>query len=314
MDNDKLTNRFNYTKIGSESKMVMIDYETNWIQFLQRYGYKLYYKQGIPAEIVNAIKNNTVLVEAFLREDIRALGLIRELCIERGNGKFTLPIFAFDDNERWSLTCGSSRALANRICGVPYDEYDVIYVSRNLTPEGNYKEIQTIAEFESMFEIDWMDYAIGLARIGEHDYHVTSSVIKHTVYDFTDVTSRFGYSGERCYDFWSHFVNEKQQIPVTITCTKQAKDLIIVDPLFDVTWDLQSSCEFSFKWMLEKYQKEGDATLYCLINAITEPFILHSLMPFTHRDYTGYHTEDKRLALISPHTRSSFQIIPNIVK
>lgn len=311
---NEFTNKFNYIKSGPETKMVMIDYDTNWIQFLQRLGYRLYYKKGIPAEIIKSINSNTVAVDAFLREDIRTLGLLKELCIDRGKGNFTMPLFAIGNQGKWSLTCGNSRALANRICCVPYEDYDVVYVSRDATPEGICQEIQSLDDFESMFDIAWMDYSIGLARVGNNDYHVTGSVIRHTVYDFTEANSRLGYFGERCYDFWKYFVNGNQQIPITITCTEQSKNLIVVDSVFDVTWDLQADCKFRFQWMLEKYQKEGDNKLYCLINSVTESFILHSIIPFMHRDYTGYHTEDKKLALISPHARSSFQIIPNIVK
>lgn len=316
MDNlKKVNNRFNYIKSGQESTLVMIDYETNWMQFLHRQGYKFYYKTELVSDLVDSINNNVEIIKAFLREDVRLLGLYRELCLERGKGKFTMPLFASNDSSnKWHFTCGASRALANRVCGTPTNEYSVVYISRDNLLDENFVEIVDLEQFENMFDIAWLDYSIGMSRLNDSDYNVISSIIRYSMYDVTEIDDKFGYTGERCYDFWKQFLDTKQQIPITITCTKQAKDLIIVDPIFDVTWDEQERCQFSFKWMLEKYQQEGVAKLYCLINSITEPFRLHSLIPFMHRDYTGYHTDDKKLALISPHTRSGFQIIPNIVK
>ena len=314
-DLKKSNNLYNYVKTGKESALVMMDYEINWIQFLHRQGYRLYYKTELIPDLLDGINNNIEIIEAFLRQDVRSLGLLRELCLERGKGKFTMPLFANKSaSGKWYLSCGISRAWANQVCCTPINEYSVIYISRDAQLDESFIEIVDLDQFEEMFDISWLDYTIGMSRINDTDYSVISSVIRYSLYDFTEVTNKFGFTGERCYDFWKQFLDKKQQIPITITCTKEAQNLIIVNPIFDVTWDEQKNCQFSFKWMLEKYQNEGDTTLYCMINSITEPFRLHHLMPFMHRDYTGYHTEDKKLALVSPHSRSSFQIIPNIVK
>jgi hypothetical protein len=310
----KLDNRFNFVKTESESKMIMIDYETNWIQFLKKQGYNLFYKKDLLPQLKSSIDSNSVVVDAFQREDVRTLGFIKELCLERIKGKFTMPLFALEEIPgKWIISCGNSRALANKICGIPADDYEVVYITRSMLSGDGYVEIKNIQDFESIFDIAWMDYSIGLSR-KQDDFHVTSSIISYSIYDNIDQTSKFGFAGERCYDFWARFVNENQQIPITVTCTPESKKLIVVDSLFDVTWDEQPQTEFSFKWMLEKYQNEGEVKLYCLIAAVSEPFKLHHLIPFTHRDYTGYHTEDKRLALITPHIRTGFQILPNIVK
>jgi hypothetical protein len=293
----------------------MADYETNWIQFLHRHGYKIYYKPELIPDLIEQMNDNDQIVEAFQREDVRLLGLLKELCLERGKGKFTMPLFANKSpGGKWYLSCGISRALANQICHTPINEYSIVYISRDAQLDESFIEIVDFEQFESMFDIAGLDYTIGMSRLTDTDYSVISSIIRYSLYDFTEITNKFGFTGERCYDFWKQFLDKKQQIPITITCTKEAQNLIIVNPIFDVTWDEQKNCQFSFKWMLEKYQNEGDTTLYCMIDSITEPFKLHHLIPFMHRDYTGYHTNDKKLALVSPHTRSGFQIIPNIVK
>jgi hypothetical protein len=311
----KVTNEYTYLKTGEESALIMMDYETNWIQFLHRHGYKIYYKTELVPDLIMQLGNNVEIIKAFQREDVRLLGLFKELCLERSKGKFTMPLFANKNSSgKWYLSCGLSRALANEICQTPINEYSVVYISRDTDLDETFIEIVDLKQFEEMFDISWLDYSIGMSRINDTDYRIISSVIRYSVYDFTEISDKFGFTGERCYDFWKQFLDKKQQIPITITCTKAAQDLIIIDPIFDVTWDEQERCQFSFKWMLEKYQNEGDSKLYCMINSITEPFKLHHLVPFMHRDYTGYHTEDKKLALISPHSRSSFQIIPNIVK
>jgi hypothetical protein len=311
----KESNRYDYIKTGKESALVMTDCETNWIQFLQRQGYKIYYKTELIPDLINQMNNNVQIVEAFQRGDVRLLGLFKELCLERGKGKFTMPLFANKSPDgKWHLSCGTSRALANQICHTPLNEYSIVYISRETQMDSSFVEIVDIEQFESMFDIEYLDYNIGMSRFTDSDYSVISSVIRYSLYDFAVVGNKFGVIGERCYDFWEPFLDKKQQIPITITCAKKARDLIVVDPIFDVTWNEQENCYFSFRWMLEKYQNDGDTTLYCMINSITEPFKLHHLIPFMHRDYTGYHTDDKKLALVSPRARSGFQIIPNIVK
>jgi len=258
------------------------------------------------------------------------LGFVRNLALERLRAPFVMPLFGrtdmlhiFPDREDMAdfmpLTCGLSRFVANLVAGVGANEIPLILLSDQPPTYPGWQELSSTDQFTNLFQLADIDYEISL-NMNKNAPAVTTSILKHSVYDYPDQVAQHAGTNESVVRFWEKFTTDGK-INITIFCTEETRSFIQESPLFNIKYLRQrpDAWEFSFGKILGAYNPRKLAPtwppdLYLWLYDITEPVYLCLLLPWATGDNGVYYSNNKKSVLINTSHRSSIEIIGDWVK
>jgi hypothetical protein len=286
-------------------ELITIDYNTGWVEHMSTYC-DLHYTAGISDQLIELFKRyhlDSQLTNYNQNRKIISLGLVRNLVDIRREEPFILPLFgSFIGVGTPNLTCGATRFAATILAGHDPGQTPCIWQ----LPKGETREIlgsttliTSTLHAEELCNLEQVQYTLGF-EYNNGQYKVSSSVLRHTVYDHSDRNKNFASSGENIVKFWDQHRNvETNKIKIIVACNPQDRKFVLYSPEdWDVTFVDLECPNFSYTNVLTEFANSTDPHLRLEVRDVTEKFLLEYLVPLTDASKVWFHTLDKKLNLV----------------
>lgn len=278
----------------------VIHNNTGWVEYLSDFDIR--WATGISPELYEkwAKHCRTHIERYYHTKSTDSFGLIENLSKIRREHDFTLPIFAYVDNNQQLITCGFTRFLANVINGIDPKDLKLFvqtpktYKSKNFTKA---ELVTTTTDAEEISGISDVEHIIELSS--EAVPKITSSVLRNTVYEHGKAhETTFANRGNYALEFWEKFIKNKL-INIQIKCTEQSKKLIHWNPtIWNVEFEIVPEHSFIFGDILAEF-RNTTSILHLYVYDITQPLYIDYMLPLTHRHHCWFYTQNKKVHLFN---------------
>lgn len=286
-------------KQGKELHLVHTD--IGWVEYLSQ-DHDIYWVEGISKELYTSLHQQSLdqSKNHFHNQDFVSLGLLKNLVEYKLENEFKLPIFTGTfANNSIKVTCGLSRFFAMAVCQV--DSKDIkffLQANKNFRPTEllNYRLVTSTQQAENLSGMGSINHI--LSMMPTHPYHITSSVIRDSVYN-KNYNEQYIFldHGRSAMEFWEKFMSGGL-IDIDIHCDNVSSSLIQFDPkIWRVNYHIAPMGNFLYSDILHKFELQEDNKLHLNLYRITEPLILDYILPLVSKDSSWYHTQNKKIHL-----------------
>jgi hypothetical protein len=252
------------------------------------------------------------------------IGLISHLALIRSKESFKMPLFGIVDQLGCTqVTAGNTRIIAATINNVSDQTEMIIYSTGDETPGGFdvITELTSTQEFEDRYQLTDIDYRITTTVDDSGHYCITSSTLRHTIYDRANIEQIHANATVDCLMFWNRAFDDIGRIKLEIQCTESDAKKIQPSANFDVTYIYHKPEDWVWSYgkilgahRRESYDDRPEMKLSLWLFDITEPVTLEFLIPWADKEYSTFYSENQKSVLIDTSHVTSMEIIGNWVK
>lgn len=297
---------------------------TGWVEYAKSQC-RIYVSKSFPEDLYNDTKNLFVKgINQSWPDWPNNFGFVNHLAGILQNENFIMPAFGEVTKNGIFITCGNSRFSAHSCSGKSPSTFGLVLLAQKEFSHPSFTEIETTEQFNNFYNLNEIDYRIGLT-LENSKFKVLTSILRHTFYNVNDPLEdkTIALYQRDIENFWSRYLNpDTNKLGIQIHCLPEHRKYINQSSVFQIKFiDEEPGWGFSHGRLLGAFRRDEKGTtgsqnkeLIMWLFDISEPFDLELMLPLMKFGTTCIYTENKKAVMFDQSSYSDFKIIGNIVK